>query len=205
MSDMPPRWAEALFRALLTERDREPVSGDLLEQYRDSVQPTRGPRAVDRWYLRQVVGYAWQQHRLVAGLLLLACYLGTWTPLFVVPRDPFAYAPGVMLALLAATSLALPALVVFAAGFRVARQSGSIASSALAGLIPCALASLAFFPVVALAMMFIPAGGGVAAAWRSFVLLGTAVFSATLVGGMVGALGGLTTRATDWRPAPRKR
>jgi len=38
----PPRWAEALLRAFLKPGDFESVSGDLLEQYRDSIYPARG-------------------------------------------------------------------------------------------------------------------------------------------------------------------
>ena len=44
----PPRWAEAILRVLLKPHDRETVSGDLLEEYRDTIVPTRG-RAADLW------------------------------------------------------------------------------------------------------------------------------------------------------------
>jgi hypothetical protein len=59
----PPRWAEGLLRLLLKPDDRESVSGDLLEQYRDTIVPSLGSRA-DRWYVRQV---GW--------FLLRACWL----------------------------------------------------------------------------------------------------------------------------------
>lgn len=49
----PPQWAETLLRLLLTPKDRESISGDLLEEYRDTIVPTRG-RAADWWYVRQV-------------------------------------------------------------------------------------------------------------------------------------------------------
>ena len=49
----PPQWAEALLRLILKPRDRESVSGDLLEEYRDTIVLTRGP-AADRWYVWQV-------------------------------------------------------------------------------------------------------------------------------------------------------
>ena len=49
----PPQWAEALLRLLLKPKDRESVSGDLLEEYRDTIVLTRGP-AADRWYVWQV-------------------------------------------------------------------------------------------------------------------------------------------------------
>src|ERR1700716_144228 len=46
----PPRWAEALLRTLLKPGDFESVSGDLLEQYRDSIYPARGRRHADWWF-----------------------------------------------------------------------------------------------------------------------------------------------------------
>ena len=50
----PPRWAEDLLRAVLDPRDRDTVTGDLLEEYREVAFPTLGPRGAARWYLRQV-------------------------------------------------------------------------------------------------------------------------------------------------------
>ena len=38
----PPKWAERVLQAFLTSRSFENVSGDLLEEYRDSVFPARG-------------------------------------------------------------------------------------------------------------------------------------------------------------------
>jgi hypothetical protein len=56
----PPRWAEWLLRLTLKRADRESVSGDLLEEYRDTVVPARGQSAADVWYLRQVAGFMWR-------------------------------------------------------------------------------------------------------------------------------------------------
>ena len=53
---LPPEWAESLLRLLLAAKDRDSVSGDLLEEYRQSIVPARGAGA-DRWYLRQVAWY----------------------------------------------------------------------------------------------------------------------------------------------------
>jgi hypothetical protein len=49
----PPRWADAMLRLLLRPEDRESVSGDLLEEYREAIVPALGPGA-RWWYLRQV-------------------------------------------------------------------------------------------------------------------------------------------------------
>ena len=35
---LPPRWAESLLRMLLSPEDRDSVSGDLLEEYRESMR-----------------------------------------------------------------------------------------------------------------------------------------------------------------------
>lgn len=48
-----PAWAETLLRLLLPPKDRETVSGDLLEECRETIIRTLGP-AANRWYLRQV-------------------------------------------------------------------------------------------------------------------------------------------------------
>jgi len=54
MTANPPRWAGALLRAFLKPSDFESVSGDLLEQYRDSIYPVRGQFRADMWYATQV-------------------------------------------------------------------------------------------------------------------------------------------------------
>ena len=56
---MPPRWAEALLRMLLKARDRESVSGDVLQQYRDTIVPEQAKRA-NAWYMRQVAWLLWR-------------------------------------------------------------------------------------------------------------------------------------------------
>ena len=53
---LPPRWAESLLCLLLEPEDRESVSGDLLEEYRQAIVPARGAGA-NRWYVRQVGWY----------------------------------------------------------------------------------------------------------------------------------------------------
>jgi hypothetical protein len=53
----PPVWAEALLRALLTERSRDAIAGDLLEEYRDSVLPAVGTFRATIWYVRQVLSF----------------------------------------------------------------------------------------------------------------------------------------------------
>ena len=53
---LPPQWAESLLRMFLSPADRDSVSGDLLDEYRESIRPERGAGA-NRWYARQVGWY----------------------------------------------------------------------------------------------------------------------------------------------------
>ena len=53
----PPAWAESALRLLLPPRNRDSVSGDLLEEYRDVVLPSRGVLRAKLWYVRQLVSF----------------------------------------------------------------------------------------------------------------------------------------------------
>jgi hypothetical protein len=57
---LPPAWAEALLRLLLKADDRESVSGDLLEEYRESMVASRGRQSAEARYIRQVAGFVWR-------------------------------------------------------------------------------------------------------------------------------------------------
>jgi hypothetical protein len=56
-SSRPPAWAEALLRALVGPRNRDTISGDLLEEYCEVVLPQRGGLSARLWYLRQVASF----------------------------------------------------------------------------------------------------------------------------------------------------
>jgi hypothetical protein len=51
-------------RVLLPRDDAETVSGDLLEEYRESVYPSRGRSRADAWFVRQVASFVWRATRL---------------------------------------------------------------------------------------------------------------------------------------------
>ena len=53
----PPAWAESFLRTLLEPRDRDTVTGDLLEEYREVVLPQRGALRAKLWYVRQVASF----------------------------------------------------------------------------------------------------------------------------------------------------
>jgi hypothetical protein len=84
----PPRWAESLLRLLLKPEDRESVSGDLLEEYRETIVPTLGP-AADRWYVRQVASFvlraSWIWGGILGAALVIRYLLDTLAP----PTDYF--------------------------------------------------------------------------------------------------------------------
>ena len=64
----PPAWAEALLRAVLKPGDVDSVSGDLLEEYRESIYPIRGHRRADLWYVTQVFSFVAPGARLGGAL-----------------------------------------------------------------------------------------------------------------------------------------
>ena len=69
---LPPQWAESLLRLLLTPADRDSVSGDLLEEYRQSIVPALGAGA-NRWYLRQVGRYVLRAIAPWSALIAATC------------------------------------------------------------------------------------------------------------------------------------
>ena len=81
----PPRWAEILLERLLTTRGRQTVTGDLREEYAESIQPRRSRLQADLWYLRQVLSFVpgslseggpMRKVLLFVSLFTLAC--GVW-------------------------------------------------------------------------------------------------------------------------------
>jgi hypothetical protein len=124
---LPPRWAESLLRLLLSPADRDSVSGDLLEEYRESIVPAG--RNADRWYVRQVAGYVlrkvWMGGALV-GAILVTRYLFD-------SLSPVHYTPGVIHPRSAIMSDALMATFAFGAFWR-AWRSGHIRSGVLVAL-----------------------------------------------------------------------
>jgi hypothetical protein len=141
----PPGWAEALLRASLTPGDSDSVSGDLLEQYRESVRPARGRRRADLWYVTQVLGFVWRSARLWAALFAVAFLARTALDWLVPPADFHARAN---------VSTLLGAGIVLLAAFRAASRSGSFAAGPVIGLATAAIAA----PIELLGAMTLLAG-----------------------------------------------
>ena len=53
----PPAWATAWLETLVPARDHATIAGDLLEEYREFVLPSRGVLLANFWYLTQVSGF----------------------------------------------------------------------------------------------------------------------------------------------------
>ena len=56
----PPAWADALVSLVINIDDRESVTGDLIEEYREAILPKVGKARAALWYLLQVSGYVWR-------------------------------------------------------------------------------------------------------------------------------------------------
>ncbi len=56
----PPRWVEAILRSVLRPADRESISGDLLEEYREVRRPALGAFRANAWYIKHVSSVLWQ-------------------------------------------------------------------------------------------------------------------------------------------------
>jgi len=68
------KWGDFVLRLLIRPRDRDTISGDLLEEYREHVRPTRGPWAARLWYVRQILSFMSP----LAWGVLIGVALGTW-------------------------------------------------------------------------------------------------------------------------------
>jgi predicted DNA repair protein MutK len=83
--EQPPAWLERTLLLLLNARDRETISGDLLEEYREEQLPRVGSIRANYWYLRQLFSIASIQilggSLLKQVLILLSLFLlaaGVW-------------------------------------------------------------------------------------------------------------------------------
>ena len=88
MPEQPPHWMERALLFFLSARDRETVSGDLLEEYREERMPRLGRMRANIWYMRQVISFAslgsWRGTPLRAVLALVCVFVvasGVWLAL----------------------------------------------------------------------------------------------------------------------------
>jgi hypothetical protein len=83
----PPAWAEAILPLFLKPEDRESVSGDLLEDYRETIQAGGNRLAADRAYVRQAAGFLWRATWMWAVLLALLALGRFALDMFVPPAS----------------------------------------------------------------------------------------------------------------------
>lgn len=187
MRTNPPIWAETALRLFLRPEVFLTVSGDLLEQYRDSILPVRGLARADRWYLKQVLGF------IVRGMLPWAVlFAGVFVARFTID----ALYPTTDFHLRSALSTYIAAALLAAAGFRTALRSGSLFAGLAAGLAMAAAASLLSVGGVATVLAFrhdadamraIAASGGLEEVFiMPFIVIVPAIVIAG-VSGMAGA------------------
>jgi hypothetical protein len=194
-STLPPRWAESLLRTMLRPQDRESISGDLLEEYRQSIVPALGARA-NRWYVRQVCWYVLRT-TLPWAALVGAILVGRYLLDTLVPTH---YSPGVIHPRSTIMSWAL--IAIYALGgcwqaWRTARLSGGIVGAFVTTALGGALSSLG--TVLCLAIWHDPetwraiqGSGGIEEALYGVPLMLTVVGS---IVGTVGAAVGLAAAA----------
>jgi len=132
-TDTPPAWAEAILRWTLPVRDRETVTGDLVEEYRDSVLVARGRRGADRWYGRQVAGFVVRAYAPFGVALAVAIVLRDFFDWFAPPNDFYPRS-------LMTTWFALALYTI--AGFWAAWRTRSLASSLIAAVTIAVVATL---------------------------------------------------------------
>jgi hypothetical protein len=128
----PPGWAEVLLRVFLRPGDFESVSGDLLEEYRDSVHPSRGPRGADVWYVRQVLGFVWRGARLWAALFA-AAFIARTAVDWLSPTADFHSR--------ATISTFVGVSILLIAGFWAASRSGSVVAGLVMGVATAVIAA----------------------------------------------------------------
>jgi hypothetical protein len=121
----PSAWAELALRAFLSERDYESVSGDLLEEYRENIYPTRGLGSANVWYLFQVFGFAWRRIG-VWAVVFAAAFLARTAMDWLMPTADFQTR--------SAVSTLIGAGIFLVTGFWAGSRSGSSIAGAVVAL-----------------------------------------------------------------------
>jgi|GEM_PF-1834647 len=190
-SAMPPRWAEALLRLVLNSRDQASVSGDLLEEFRETIRPAQGPSAAAGWYVRQVMGFVVRSNVVPALLFGGAVIVRTALDWLQPPAD---FHTRSLISTLVATSILL------VSGFFASWSNGRILAGSLSGMATAAFAALlsTIGAVGLLAIWHDPAT--VKAIEGSGGLLEVFVLPVMLIvpGTLLGTIGGVAGSVVHW-------
>jgi hypothetical protein len=134
----PPRWAEFLLQLIVRARDRETISGDLLEEYRESVLPAQGRFRARLWYWGQVLSFV---SPLLVGLAF-GTALGVWN-LVSTAVDPLSDdSTGIMMTFVAVL-VGTWGLVAFLAGRRRRSFRDAVVAGAIVGAATITMFNLA--------------------------------------------------------------
>jgi hypothetical protein len=131
-SASPPRWAEALLRVLLPADKAETVLGDLLEEYREVVRPSRGALRANTWYVAQVPGFVGRECWVLGGLQGIA---------FVVRNASDWFAPPEVFYTRSVVTTFTAAVIFLTAGFWTAWHSQSLRIGTVTGLVASGIAA----------------------------------------------------------------
>jgi hypothetical protein len=136
---LPPRWMERILRAMLKKRDRDTISGDLLEEFREDIFPAKGRIRADLWYL-------WQVLSLIEGAsfgLLLGSALSAFSTAMLMIA-PLRTDRPIEVALLCGVILLLLSLSGFLACHRGGNLFDAMKAGTVAGLVAAAVSSLIY-------------------------------------------------------------
>jgi hypothetical protein len=202
----PPRWLEYLLLRLLRARDREAVSGDLLEEYREVIVPERGSARANLWYFKQVIGFI---NNFKFGLALGAVLAGF--NLVATLVSPLAEDTPLRVGTFLAVVMLFWGWSGFAAEKRTAQIFQAAKAGAIVGAISIGLFHFAailrlnlFLDIVArrsdwqgLILKFNQSGFESLRAYANYTYLqsaGLVLLAGTLVGAICGTVGGLVAR-----------
>jgi ABC-type dipeptide/oligopeptide/nickel transport system permease component len=168
---------------------RDDVSGDLLEEYRESIHPSRGQFRADMWYLGQVARFFWDSIGSWSALLS-ASYLARTALDWLAPTSDFH--------LRSVTSTLIGAGILSISGFLAGWRARSLWAGMFAGAaIPIIAAPISFAGSLLLlafnhdpnALAAIQASGGLAEALTLPAML-------VIPGIILGTFGGLVADGT---------
>lgn len=210
----PPRWAEALLRAVLAPRDRDTITGDLLEEYREVALPALGPTRATCWYLRHV----WSLMAITPTsriVRMTTVWAAAFVAVMIVRMIVDAMAPEDIVAFFLAQArddfslldyprrwlpIVAVAVIFAGAGFHVARQTARIRTGVLVASAAAATGFFAMTLLVSIARLAsIEIAGGFYAAFAldsgapRFALL----VALLVLGAILGALGATAARGLD--------
>jgi pheromone shutdown protein TraB len=193
MRPTPPEWADALLRLFLKPADVDSVSGDLLEEYRDTIYPVRGQSAADTWYVGQVLGFV-VRHTRVWAVLFGATFIARGAlDLFAPPTDFFVRST-------VSTFAGIGLLV--ATGLWASLRSRSAFAGTCAGVATTAIGALvsAIGAAGLLAIWHDPATLATIRATGGFAEMFAFPVVLILPGAVLGSIGGMVGAAiTRWR------